>query len=121
MGGGNMLLWGALCQDPSVRPYNTCHESMAVSMADGYSRTTGKIGVAMVTGGPGLTQCGTSLIAAYRGKTPLLVIAGEIETGAKNSSQTVDQRRFVEASSARFVTKSTRRSMRRAPAADRLC
>jgi acetolactate synthase I/II/III large subunit len=56
MGDGNMWLWGALCQDPSVTPYNARHESMAVSMADGYSRTTGKIGVAMVTCGPGLTQ-----------------------------------------------------------------
>ncbi len=104
MGDGNMWLWGALCQNPSVKPYNARHESMAVSMADGYSRTTGKIGVAMVTCGPGLTQCGTSLIAAYRGKTPLLLIVGEIEAGAKNSTQTMDQRRFAEASSARFFT-----------------
>ena len=104
MGDGNMWLWGALCRNPSVKPYNARHESMAVSMADGYTRATGKIGVAMVTCGPGLTQCGTSLIAAYRGKTPLVLIAGEIEAGAKNSTQTMDQRRFVEASSARFFT-----------------
>ena len=104
MGDGNMWLWGALCRNPSVKPYNARHESMAVSMADGYTRTTGKIGVAMVTCGPGLTQCGTSLIAAYRGKTPLVLIAGEIEAGSKNSTQTMDQRRFVEASSARFFT-----------------
>ena len=104
MGDGNMWLWGALCRNPSVKPYNARHESMAVSMADGYARTTGKVGVAMVTCGPGLTQCGTSLIAAYRGKTPVVLIAGEIEAGAKNSMQSMDQRRFVEASSARFHT-----------------
>jgi thiamine pyrophosphate-dependent acetolactate synthase large subunit-like protein len=104
MGDGNMWLWGALCRNPSVKPYNARHESMAVSMADGYTRTTGKIGVAMVTCGPGLTQCGTSLIAAYRGKTPVVVIAGEIQPGAKNRTQSMDQRRFVEASSARFHT-----------------
>jgi acetolactate synthase I/II/III large subunit len=104
MGDGNMWLWGALCRNPSVKPYNARHESMAVSMADGYTRTTGKIGVAMVTCGPGLTQCGTSLIAAYRGKTPLVVIAGEIQQGAKNRTQSMDQRRFAEASSARFHT-----------------
>jgi acetolactate synthase-1/2/3 large subunit len=107
MGDGNMWLWGALCRDKSVRPYSLRHESMAVSAADGYSRTTGKLGVAMVTCGPGLTQCGTSLIAAYRGKTPLVVIAGEIAEGAKNKTQTMDQRRFVEASSARFFTVSS--------------
>src|ERR1700759_1275703 len=104
MGDGNMWLWGALCRNPSVKPYNARHEAMAVSMADGYARTTGKVGVALVTCGPGLTQCGTSLIAAYRGKTPLVLIAGEIEAGAKNSTQTMDQRLFVEASSARFFT-----------------
>ncbi len=104
MGDGNMWLWGALCRNPSVKPYNARHESMAVSMADGYTRTTGKIGVAMVTCGPGLTQCSTSLIAAYRGKTPLVVIAGEIQPGAKNKTQSMDQRRFAEASSARFFT-----------------
>ncbi len=104
MGDGNMWLWCAMCRNPAVKPYNARHESMAVSMADGYTRTTGKIGVAMVTCGPGLTQCGTSLIAAYRGKTPLVVIAGEIQPGAKNKTQSMDQKRFVEASSARFFT-----------------
>ncbi|MBN9561987.1 MAG: thiamine pyrophosphate-binding protein [Alphaproteobacteria bacterium] len=104
MGDGNMWLWGALCRDPSVKAYSLRHESMAVSAADGYARTTGKVGVAMVTCGPGLTQCGTSLIAAYRGKTPLVLVAGEIMAGAKNRTQSMDQRRFVEASSARFHT-----------------
>lgn len=104
MGDGNMWLWGALCRDPSIKSYSTRHESMAVSAADGYARTTGKVGVCMVTCGPGLTQCGTSLIAAYRGRTPVVMIAGEIKPGAKNKTQSMDQRRFVEASYARFHT-----------------
>jgi acetolactate synthase-1/2/3 large subunit len=104
MGDGNMWLWGSLCRDPSIKAYNARHESMAVSMADGYARTTGKVGVAMVTCGPGLTQCGTSLIAAFRGRTPVVLIAGEIQQGAKNKTQSMDQRRFVEASYARFHT-----------------
>ena len=66
MGDGNMWLWGALCRDAKIKAYSARHESMAVSMADGYARTTGKVGLAMVTCGPGLTQCGTSLIAAFR-------------------------------------------------------
>jgi thiamine pyrophosphate-dependent acetolactate synthase large subunit-like protein len=107
MGDGNMWLWGALCRNPSVKAYSLRHESMAVSAADGYARASGKIGVAMVTCGPGLTQCGTSLIAAYRGKTPLVLIAGEIPEGAKNKTQLMDQRRFAEASSARFFTISS--------------
>ena len=104
MGDGNMWLWGSLCRNPSIKAYNARHKSMAVSMADGYARTTGKVGVAMVTCGPGLTQCGTSLIAAYRGRTPVVLIAGEIQPGAKNKLQSMDQRRFVEASYARFHT-----------------
>ena len=104
MGDGNMWLWGAFCRNSQVRGFSARHESMAVSMADGYARTTGKVGVAMVTCGPGLTQCATSLIAAYRGKTPLVLIAGEIMQGAKNRTQSMDQRRFVEASSTRFHT-----------------
>ena len=104
MGDGNMWLWGALCRDPSIKAYNARHESMAVSMADGYARTTGKVGVCMVTCGPGLTQCGTSLIAAYRGRTPVVLIAGEIKPGTKNKTQSMDQRRFTEASYARFHT-----------------
>lgn len=111
MGDGNMWLWGALCRDASVKAYSARHESMAVSMADGYARTTGRLGVAMVTCGPGLTQCGTSLIAAYRGKTPLLLIAGEIPPGAKNKTQSMDQRRFAEASSARFFTVTSHDNM----------
>jgi acetolactate synthase-1/2/3 large subunit len=104
MGDGNMWLWGALCRDPAIKAYATRHESMAVSAADGYARTTGKVGVCMVTCGPGLTQCGTSLIAAYRGRTPVVIIAGEIKPGAKNKTQSMDQRRFAEASYARFHT-----------------
>lgn len=104
MGDGNMWLWGALCRDPKVRGFSARHESMAVSMADGYARTTGKVGVAMVTCGPGITQCGTSLIAAYRGKTPVVLVAGEIQPGSKNRTQSMDQRRFVESCSTRFHT-----------------
>ncbi|MSP03722.1 MAG: thiamine pyrophosphate-binding protein [Acetobacteraceae bacterium] len=104
MGDGNMWLWGAICRDPKVRGFSARHESMSVSMADGYARTTGRVGVAMVTCGPGITQCGTSLIAAYRGKTPVVMIAGQIPAGSKNITQTMDQRRFVESCNTRFHT-----------------
>ena len=104
MGDGNMWLWGAICRDPKIRGYSLRHESMSVSAADGYARTTGKVGVAMVTCGPGITQCGTSLIAAYRGKTPVVMIAGEIQPGSKNKTQSMDQKRFVESVNTRFHT-----------------
>ncbi len=104
MGDGNMWLWGAACRDPKVIGHSVRHEAMAVSAADGYARTTGRVGVAMVTCGPGLTQCGTSLIAAFRGKTPVVLVAGEIQPGSKNRTQSMDQKRFAEACNTRFHT-----------------
>lgn len=104
MGDGNMWLWGAICRDPKVTGHSVRHEAMSVSAADGYARTTGKVGVAMVTCGPGLTQCGTSMIAAFRGKTPVVLIAGEIQPGSKNRTQSMDQKRFAEACNTRFHT-----------------
>ncbi|HEY8287916.1 MAG TPA: thiamine pyrophosphate-binding protein [Acetobacteraceae bacterium] len=104
MGDGNMSLWGALGRRSDVRFTSARHEAAAVAMADGYSRTTGKVGVAMVTCGPGLTQVGTSLIIAARNKSQLVLVVGEIPAGAKNKTQTMDQRRFVESCSSRFHT-----------------
>ncbi len=104
MGDGNMSLWGALGRRSDIAITSARHESAAVAMADGYARTTGRVGVAMVTCGPGLTQVGTSLTIAARGRTPIVVVVGEIPAGAKNKTQSMDQRRFVEACSTRFHT-----------------
>ena len=73
-------------------------------MADGYFRTTGRVGVATVTCGPGLTQVGTSLMAAVRNRTAMVLVIGEIPPGEKNKLQSMDQRRFVEACSTRYHT-----------------
>jgi thiamine pyrophosphate-dependent acetolactate synthase large subunit-like protein len=104
MGDGNMSLWGALGPRRDVTITSARHEAAAVSMADGYSRTTGKVGVAMITCGPGLTQVGTSVMIAARNRSQLVVVVGEIPAGAKNKTQTMDQRRFTEACCARFHT-----------------
>ncbi|MDR3537183.1 MAG: thiamine pyrophosphate-binding protein [Acetobacteraceae bacterium] len=104
MGDGNMSLWGALGRRSDVAITSARHEAASVAMADGYARTTGKVGVAMVTCGPGLTQVGTSLMIAARGRTPIVVVVGEIPAGSKNKTQSMDQRRFVEACSTRFHT-----------------
>ena len=104
MGDGNMWLWASLVKKAGVNIVSARHEAAAVSMADGYSRTTGKVGVGMVTCGPGLTQCGTTLMIAARNRSQMVLIAGEIAPGSKNSTQSMDQKRFVEACSARFHT-----------------
>jgi thiamine pyrophosphate-dependent acetolactate synthase large subunit-like protein len=102
MGDGNMSLWGALGREGKVAIISARNEAGAVAMADGYARTTGNVGIATVTCGPGLTQVGTSLMVAVRNRSPLVLIIGEIPPGSKNNLQTMDQRRFVEACGARF-------------------
>ena len=102
MGDGNMSVWAALCRDGKVAIISSGNEAGAVAMADGYARTTGKVGVATVTCGPGLTQVGTSLTVAVRNRSRLVLIVGDRPAGAKNNAQSMDQRRFAEACEARF-------------------
>ena len=102
MGDGNMWIWNSLLRDHPVRVYSARNEAASVSMADGYARTTGKVGMAMVTCGPGLTQCGTSIVVANRNRTPLVVIAGEIPKTRRFHVQSLDQRRWAEANECLF-------------------
>ena len=102
MGDGNMSLWGALGREPRATMISSRNEAGAVAMADGYFRSSGKLGVATVTCGPGLTQVGTSLMAAVRNRTAMVLVIGEIPPGDKNKLQSMDQRRFVEACNTRY-------------------
>jgi acetolactate synthase-1/2/3 large subunit len=56
------------------------HEQAAVHAADGYARATGKVGVAVVTSGPGATNTVTGIATAYMDSIPILVITGQIPT-----------------------------------------
>ncbi len=98
MGDANMMLWSTLSERAKVRLYGARHEAAAVAMADGYFRATGSVGVATVTCGPGLTQIGTSLVAANRNRSPLVLITGEFSRRNKSRLQALNQQRFCEAS-----------------------
>ena len=54
------------------------HEQAAVHAADGYARATGKVGVSIVTSGPGFTNAVTGLATAYMDSIPLVVISGQV-------------------------------------------
>jgi acetolactate synthase-1/2/3 large subunit len=56
------------------------HEQGAVHMAEGYAKVTGKVGVALVTSGPGATNTVTGLANAYMDSTPLVVVSGQVPT-----------------------------------------
>ena len=102
MGDGNMALWSALASDPAIALRSAWHEAAAVSMADGFARATGRLGLATVTCGPGLTHAATPIVAAARGRVPMVVVVGEIPAADRRNIQRFDQRRFADACEAAF-------------------
>src|SRR3954468_15323167 len=64
----------------SITVYHTRHEQATGYMADGYARTTGKIGTCMVVPGPGLLNVSAALSTAYACSSPVLCISGQIPT-----------------------------------------
>ncbi len=58
----------------------TRHEQAAVHAADGYARTTGKVGVAIATSGPGATNTVTGIATAYMDSVPMVIITGQVPT-----------------------------------------
>src|ERR1044071_9355255 len=82
MGDANMYWSTAMAALPGMRVIHVRHEHCACSMAEGYTRATGKVGVASTTCGPGFTQIMTALTIAARGNVPLVVFAGDSPIGA---------------------------------------
>jgi acetolactate synthase-1/2/3 large subunit len=74
--GGHLdAIYGA-CSRHEMRVLDTRHEQAAAHMADGWARTTGRPGVAMVTAGPGVTDAVTGVANAYMDSIPMLLIGG---------------------------------------------
>lgn len=72
--------------------YRPAHEQNGVHAADGYARTTGKLGVFIATSGPGITNAITGIATAYMDSVPLLVISGQVPNMliGKDSFQEID-------------------------------
>ena len=70
----------------------TSHEQGASHAADGYARSTGKVGVCIATSGPGATNLVTGIATAYMDSSPIVAITGNVTTGllGKDSFQEVD-------------------------------
>lgn len=68
----------ALRDEPSIKFVVTRNETSTTYMADGYARTTGKAGVAMVVPGPGIYNAGGGLSTAFSRSSPVVLIAGQI-------------------------------------------
>lgn len=77
-GGTIAPIFDALMDHPEIRVVTTKHEAGAMFAAAGYARTTGKLGVVMVTSGPGITNSLTGLASAWCDGLPVLLLAGEV-------------------------------------------
>ncbi len=80
-GGAIIDIYDELTSCPELRHILVRHEQGAVHAADGYARATGRVGVALVTSGPGATNAVTGLATAYCDSIPLVVITGQVGTG----------------------------------------
>lgn len=91
-GGAVIPLYDALYDDNYFKHIRTSHEQGAVHGADGYARSTGKVGVCIATSGPGATNTVTGIATAYMDSVPLVVITGQVSTPmlGKDSFQEVD-------------------------------
>lgn len=90
MGDSNMMFHDDLARRHGVQLINVRHENAAVAMADGYARATGRVGVATVTCGPGLTQVMTALTAAARLRVPVVVFVGDTPSADLWNPQALD-------------------------------
>lgn len=79
-GGAIIDLHDAIYKQTDVEFILTRHEQGAVHMADGYARSTGKVGVSLVTSGPGATNAVTGIATAYMDSIPLIVFTGQVPT-----------------------------------------
>ncbi len=77
-GGAIMNVYDEIYKQKKFEHILTRHEQAAVHAADGYARASGKVGVAMVTSGPGFTNAVTGIATAYTDSIPLVVISGQV-------------------------------------------
>ncbi|HKJ70234.1 MAG TPA: biosynthetic-type acetolactate synthase large subunit [Gammaproteobacteria bacterium] len=79
-GGAVLHIYDALFKQDRVRHVLVRHEQGAIHAAEGYSQATGKVGVGLVTSGPGATNAVTGLATAHMDSVPMVVITGQVPT-----------------------------------------
>ncbi len=79
-GGAVIDLYDELTRHPNLKHFLVRHEQAAVHAADGYARASSKVGVALVTSGPGATNTVTGIASAYMDSIPIVVFTGQVPT-----------------------------------------
>src|SRR5258705_4611163 len=81
-GGAVLFIYDELFKQDKVKHVLVRHEQGAVHAADGYSRSSQKVGCALVTSGPGVTNAVTGIATAYMDSIPMVIITGQVPTHA---------------------------------------
>jgi acetolactate synthase-1/2/3 large subunit len=91
-GGTVINIYDALYYRKDITHILTAHEQGATHAADGYARATGKVGVVLVTSGPGASNTVTGIATAYRDLVPMVIITGQVARSllGKDSFQELD-------------------------------
>jgi acetolactate synthase-1/2/3 large subunit len=79
-GGSVLFIYDELFKQDKFKHVLVRHEQAAVHAADAYSRSSNKIGVCMVTSGPGVTNAVTGIATAYMDSVPIVIISGQVPT-----------------------------------------
>ena len=91
-GGAVLPLYDEIFKQEKVKHILVRHEQAAVHAADAYARSTEKVGVVLVTSGPGVTNAVTGIATAYMDSIPVVIISGQVPTHAigQDAFQEVD-------------------------------
>jgi acetolactate synthase I/II/III large subunit len=81
-GGAVLYIYDAIFKQDKFQHILVRHEQAAIHAADAYSRSSNKVGVALVTSGPGVTNAVTGLSTAYMDSVPMVVISGQVPSHA---------------------------------------
>ena len=81
-GGAVLHIYDAIFHQDKFKHILVRHEQAALHAADAYSRSTGKVGVALITSGPGATNAVTGIATAYMDSIPMVIISGQVPTYA---------------------------------------
>ncbi|MCA1832729.1 MAG: acetolactate synthase, partial [Actinobacteria bacterium] len=80
LAGGHVMAFFDGCLTEGVTVVDTRHEQAGVHMAEGWALSTGEVGIAAVTAGPGLTNAATGIVNAQQAGSPVVVICGATAT-----------------------------------------
>ena len=81
-GGAVLNIYDAIFKQDKFKHVLVRHEQAAIHAADAFSRSTGEVGVALVTSGPGATNAVTGIATAYMDSIPMVIISGQVPTYA---------------------------------------